>query len=203
MVKRIVIPTVPSDDSEAAAAIEEIMNIALYWFPQSVEGQAGPHRGMHILHLIFVGVEHDITLYEMTPAHIEQFLMNSLLPSVGAETMEDAQLIADEFPAFWRFFQRRYAASNAAAILAYLDEIGPQLPEMIFNSPGAVEDRTLIAAGEAAGFDMNDDVQADRFMDHYFGASNPESPRLNRAKRRKKARKSKAARQAKKRRSVG
>jgi hypothetical protein len=139
-------------------------------------------------------------------------IMEELFPrKTTVLTREDAEEGIPELVAFWRYLGREYKLPQADGMIRYLERIAPRFPDMMFDPSRYGMAKSILMAGQEAGYDMTDPKSADAFIAYYnarrtaeiegIGPLRPSSlgSTLSRAEQARRKRQRKAARSARRR----
>ena len=69
--------------------------------------------------------------------------------------------------AFWQYLKRVYLLSHSDDILDFLHEIEPEFKDIMTDPSNFGMAKSFFMAGQAAGFDMTDQEESQRFMALY------------------------------------
>ena len=162
-----------SDGSdEAAEAFEAYADSLIEQFSNSPEGEErlkdDPGMGFWAYQLMDYGYNYvGVTIVQMNLGDAKEILTDIFPRKISLDSPDDADDAIPELLAFWRFLKRQFRLPQADRIMRYLDRIGPGY-KRIMNDPAKFGmAKSVFAAGRAAGFDMSDKNEVNRFMLNY------------------------------------
>jgi hypothetical protein len=194
----------PTSD-RAWATMERYQKALLQRFYDSPEGmdlvKSASGIGHWVAPLVHFGFSYlGATIPRMTVVDAEEILTELFPRKISLSSPEEADEAIPELSAFWSYLAREYRLPNAAAILGLLKEVQPKFKGMMNDPSKFGMAKSFVTAGQAAGFDMNNEEQIQRFAALYNaglaveqGVMNKDHPEMQRSafsrKQRKKIRK--------------
>lgn len=107
-------------------------------------------------------------LTQMDEEDAGEVVYNLFPRKISLTSAEEAEGAIAELIAFWTFLKRAFALEAADAILDYLNEIPEEMfIEAMFDPARSGMGKSLIMAGTAAGYDMSNEVELNKFMVEY------------------------------------
>jgi hypothetical protein len=106
-------------------------------------------------------------------------ILTELFPrKISLSSPDEADAVIPELSAFWRYLGREYRLANAPAILKLLGEVQPEFKAMMNDPSKFGMAKSFVMKGQAAGFDMSDREQLQRFTALYnAGLAAEQEPR--------------------------
>jgi hypothetical protein len=158
------------DDDEDYAKFDDYQAELLGLFENSPEGQQ--HREKYPNYGWWIGMFMDYALkYQgcsiprLQLEDVDELLTDVLIRKISLQKREEALDAIPELVAFWKFIKREFHTRNAGPILKYLETCSPdEFADAMFDPRQAGMAKSFFMQGNAAGFDMTDKKQIDRFM---------------------------------------
>jgi hypothetical protein len=152
--------------------LEDYSDTLLEEFFASPEGvallQQYPDAGFWSDQLIEYGYNYiGVPLTKMRRSHAEELLSAVFPRKISLSAPDEADVAIPELKAFWRYLQREYKLGQADAILALLDEVGPNFRRWMNDPSKFGMAKSLFMGGQAAGFDMTNEAEAGKFFAAY------------------------------------
>jgi len=141
------------------------------------------------------------TIPRMTVADAKEILTELFPRKISLSSPDEADTVIPELLAFWSYLAREHLLPNAPAILGLLhEELQPEFKSMMNDPSKFGMAKSFFVTGQAAGFDMRNEEQLQKFAVLYNAGlaaeqearsgDHPETPRAaSSRKQRKKIRK--------------
>lgn len=162
------------DDFDEEKVLTEYRDALMDLFLASAEGQALADANPDIQigfwsdQLMYYGYVYEgYTIPQMTDEDVEEIVVELFPRKISLSSPDDADYAIPELMAFWQFLKRAYALPNASEILRFLRKIEPGFKSMMMNPANFGMAKSFMMAGQAAGFDMSNTADIDRFMVEY------------------------------------
>lgn len=152
--------------------VEDYIDEILEEFYESPEGKAylavNPDPGNWPWPLLDYGVTYiGITLPEMDKDDVHELLLDIFPRKVSMSPTDNIDEVINELLAFWNFLQREFDHPHAGKIIKFLSGIGPRFKKEMFNPANFGMAKSIVMVGEAAGYDMSNEEDMQKFMLEY------------------------------------
>jgi len=153
-------------DEENTEAYQEALH---QLFAESPEAEAhrelDPEMGFWSYQSIYYAQAYiGVTLPQMDKANMEELLLDIFPRKISISSPDEMETAVPEISAFWRYLQRVYKLRNAGKILAFLDQVQPQFIRAMQDPSKFGMAKSFFMQGHAAGFDMTDKTEVNKFM---------------------------------------
>ena len=116
-------------------------------------------------------------LSEMDEDDADEVVYNLFPRKISLRSTEEAEGAIAELIAFWTFLKRAFALESADEVLGYLNDIPDEMfIEAMFDPARSGMGKSLVMAGTAAGYDMSNEVELNKFMLEYNARVLSEDP---------------------------
>ncbi len=162
----------PDDDLDYEYDLEDYAEELIDLFVDSPEGletiEKYPEIGFWTYQLIDLGYNYNgVTLTQMDADDVAEMLIRLFPRKISLESPEDADEAIPELMAFWRFLKREFKLPAADHILKLLPKIEPEFKKKMNDPSNFGLAKSFFTMGQAAGFDMSDQEEMDRFVELY------------------------------------
>lgn len=108
-----------------------------------------------------------VPLTRITRAHAEELLAEIFPRKISLNAAKEADVAIPELKAFWQYLRREHKLTQADAILALLEDVAPNFRRWMNDPSKFGMAKSFFMAGQAAGFDMTNEGDVERFMAAY------------------------------------
>lgn len=152
--------------------LEQYTDQLLEEFMASPEGAAlrkrDPDAGFWCAQFITYGFDYiGASPTQITKSDAEELLQQIFPRKISLFAPEDADHAIPELTAFWQYLGRQYGLKQADAILDVLKKAAPHFRAWMNDPRKWGMAKSLVMAGQSAGFDMTDEEDAEKFFAAY------------------------------------
>lgn len=108
-----------------------------------------------------------VPLTRITRAHAEELLAEIFPRKISLNAAKEADVAIPELKAFWQYLRREHKLKQADAILALLEDVAPNFRRWMNDPSKFGMAKSFFVAGQAAGFDMTNEADIERFIIAY------------------------------------
>ncbi len=153
---------------QASGAMDRYQKALLQRFYDSPEAadlvKTGSGIGYWAVQMIHFGFSYlGATIPLLTAAEAKEILTELFPRKISLSSPDEADAAIPELSAFWSYLEREHRLPNAPAILGVLREVQPEFKGMMNDPSKFGLAKSFFMAGQAAGFDMRNEEQLQKF----------------------------------------